>query len=79
MFTVAAMLTVASLLTVATVLTAIASTSARPYLRTPINGSTLTKVRANAIASSQRPCVLLALQPPLSLTYPRISAGKLAR
>ncbi|KAF9647034.1 Six-hairpin glycosidase [Thelephora ganbajun] len=41
-------------LTVASLLATITSTSGRPYARAPIDEATLTKVRANAIASAQR-------------------------
>lgn len=43
-----------TLFTVVPLLAAIASTSARPYARAPIDETTLTKVRANAIAISKK-------------------------
>jgi len=42
------------LFTAVSLLAAITSTSARPYARAPIDQTTLAKLRANAIASSQR-------------------------
>jgi hypothetical protein len=49
-----------ALFVVASLLAAITITSARPYARALINEATLTKVRANAITSSQKRCVFFS-------------------
>src|SRR5258705_13456627 len=66
-----------AIFTVVSLLAAVTSTYARAYPRAPIDDATLTKVRANAITSSQRRWVPFSLFGFLPLTYRRISAGKL--
>ena len=50
-----------ALFTVVSLLAAVTGTYARAYPRAPIDDATLTKVRANAITSSQRRCVPFSL------------------
>ena len=63
-------------LTVFSLLAAVAITVARPYARALIDPATLSKVRANAITiSNRRYASFPILQPPLFLTYRRISGS----